>query len=131
MKKTIILLSIILIFSVSLACIAQDTDIALKTSTVAVLKTTLRSLNLKNPESDLDINFKNNDYRYICLYGYACYTPGVESTKMREIDPMEMRCLDGTSDAIESSEHKILIGQAEKYAETYNKLLLEKLRKNP
>ncbi len=101
------------------------------TSNTAILKTTLSSLNIEEPEKDINKNIKNNDLRFICVCGYACYTPGVEQNDLSLTTKYGIRCLDGTSDMIENDEHAQLIKDARKYAEHYNALLLKEIKNRP
>ena len=98
------------------------------TSNAATLKTTIGGLNIGNPEVDVDKNTGNNDFRFICICGLTCYAPGVEKDDLTLTKKYGVRCLEGTSDAIESDEHEKLIQTARIYAEAYNMLLLKKLK---
>jgi len=90
------------------------------TSNTMILKTTLSSLNIDDPEKDIQINIKNNDLRFICVCGYSCYTPGVEKDDLLLTEKYGVRCLEGTSDVFDSVEHVKLIMNAKGYAEHYN-----------
>jgi hypothetical protein len=97
------------------------------TSGTAILKTTLRALNTEDPAADLRTNIGNGDYRFIDIYGFVCYPPGVTEQELPLVSKYGMRALDGTSDAIESDEHAALMRKAVKYAETYNELLVHEV----
>lgn len=101
------------------------------TPNTAILKTTLGTLNIDNPEKDLDENIRNKDLRFICICGYACYTPRVEQSDLSLTKKYGIKCLDGTSDLIESDEHAKLIKDTIKYAERYNGLLLKEIKNRP
>jgi hypothetical protein len=92
------------------------------------LKMALKSLNLENPEVDANQNLSNRDPRFICICGYACYTPGVEKDDLALTKKYGSRCLEGTSDVVEGDEHGKLIEAARNYAVKYNAVLLKKLK---
>lgn len=102
--------------------------VALITTDTAILKTTLRTLNLDSPKADVEINVRNGDFRFICICSYACDTPGVEEKDALLRNKLGYRCLEGTSDRIESDEHMRLIKAARQYAELYNAELLKTLK---
>lgn len=93
-----------------------------------ILKAVLRSLNLQNPEQDVNANSAKRDLRFICICGYACYTPGVDKDDLSMTEKYGKRCLDGTSDVVEGDEHGKLIETARTYAEKYNGILLTQLK---
>ena len=97
-------------------------------SQTETLKTILKSLNTQNPEKDVYANLTNQDLRFICICGYACYAPGVEKADLALTKKYGTRCLDGTSDVVEGDEHGKLIETARTYAEKYNNALLMKLK---
>ncbi len=99
-----------------------------KTPKVAILWRTLENLNLDNPTEDVEKHVANNDFKFIGIYGYSCSSPGVEKENLALIQKYGMRCLDGTSDNIESDFHMRLIETAIRYAEKYNHFLLKKLK---
>lgn len=86
-----------------------------------ILKSTLSKLNLKNPATDAKVSVAAGDRRPVGVYGYACHVPGPEGRHL----PMtvNIRCLDGTSDASESEEHQHLIKTATAYARAYDQEL--------
>ena len=88
-----------------------------------LLASELAGLDLAHPESDVAANLAKGDARYICVYGYAATTPGTD----RRIPADELRCLEGTSDAVESSRHEQLNKDALRYARTYNIALDQRL----
>lgn len=87
----------------------------------ARLRTTLSSLNLKDPGADARTHVAQGDLRPVGIYGYTCSIPGPEGN----LPPprVDVRCLDGTSDAAESEEHRHLIKVAEDYALAYDREL--------
>lgn len=95
-----------------------------------VLNSELESFNIQDPTSDLNKNIELEDYRFIGLYGYGTYYPGVEGEDYKYVIEHGSLFINGTSDVIESKEHGDLIQTAKEYAENYNKALLNYL-KNP
>ena len=93
-----------------------------------ILKAVLRSLNLQNPEQDVNANSAKQDLRFICICGYACYTPGVDKEDIALTKKYGQRCLDSTSDVVEGEKHGRLIEAAKTYAEKYNDILLKQLK---
>jgi outer membrane lipoprotein LolB len=109
--------------------IARDTDGA----GVKVLKATLATLNLADPVADLEANLAKQDKRFIGINGYTCTAPGIKDEDHDEYMLVHsslygLKCLAGTSDAIESNEHMALISRAETYARTYNVELRRRIR---
>jgi hypothetical protein len=100
------------------------------TSNTTTLKTTLRSLNLREPKKDLIENVKNSDYRFMGVCLYYCYAPGLENQDTDLVEKRGLRILEGTSDNIEGDQHMKLIGTAMRYAEEYNQGLLEMIKSN-
>ncbi len=99
-----------------------------KTPKVAILWRTLENLNLPNPAEDAEKHIVNNDFRFIGIFGYSCYSPGVDKDNLSLTEKYGIRCLEGTSDVIEDDLHMRLFEEAIKYAETYNRALLKKLK---
>jgi hypothetical protein len=99
-------------------------------SNIPVLEKTLSALNLDNPTKDLDFNLAHHDRRFVGIYGYTCDAPEVTEAEWKIIHSGKygMRCLEGTGDVVEGSVHKALIGKATKYAITYNRELLNRIR---
>lgn len=81
-----------------------------------------------NPIVDAQKAIKNNDYKFKAVYGYALIIPGIEPKKQKHIaDQYGVSPIEGTSDDISGNDHARLINLAYEYAETYNKILLDKL----
>ena len=95
---------------------------------IELLKRTMESLHLENPTQDVDVRITNKDMRFVGVYGYSCSAPGIEKDDLALIQKHGIRCLDGTSDYIESERHRQLIESAISYAEKYNRYLLIKLK---
>jgi len=130
-KKRLIIKNICLLLSVLLltSCQAFNSTCRNKpyVSQLAVLKTEIASFNLSNPEEDVERNYANNDKRFIAVVGIAAYCPGLTKDETSLLNKYGIRTIDGTSDMIESEEHGQLQAKATRYAEHYNKALLEKL----
>ena len=91
------------------------------------LRITLQSLDLQRPAQDLDAALMAGDSRFVCVYGITADAPGVESLDRPVLQRQGMKCLEGTSDAIESPEHNELIRRASRYARDYNVELLRRI----
>jgi hypothetical protein len=124
MKKLIILLVLGMVVA---GCATYSEKTNSQISAVAIVKTELASLNLQNPESDLEKNFIHGDKRFIGIYGFVLYCPGTQGVSYDFIKQYGIRTIDGTSDALENEEHIALQRAAIKYAERYNQELLRKL----
>ena len=81
-----------------------------------------------DPARDLEVAWDRGDRRFIGVYGYAAYIPGVPESASRRLTEQGVRYLEGTSDAIESRAHGHAVARATEYARRYNELLLERLR---
>jgi hypothetical protein len=99
-------------------------------SNIPVLEKTLSALKLDNPTKDLEVNLAHNDRRFVGIYGYTCDAAEVTEAEWKIIHSGKygMRCLEGTGDIVEGSVHRALIGKATKYAITYNRELLNRIR---
>ena len=75
-------------------------------------------LNKADPNEDFDKAIEKSDFRFIGLYGYALFTPGVNINCLnrdKDINPIK-----GTSDNIMGYQHHKLIAIGNVYAEYYN-----------
>lgn len=91
-------------------------------SKTAILKTTLASLDLANPTNEAERNFAHGDWRLIGVTDYSCMPPGREGIALEPLArTVGLRCLEGTSDALEGSEHERLDQVARLYAIAYNR----------
>jgi hypothetical protein len=99
-------------------------------SNIPILEKTLNELNLDNPTKDLEVNLAHNDRRFIGINGYTCDAPEVTEAEWKIIHSGKygMRCLEGTGDVVEGNVHMALIKMATKYAVTYNRELLNRIR---
>jgi hypothetical protein len=86
----------------------------------------LRWLYDADPQRDLHAALARDDTRFLGVYGFAAFTPGI-SQDSRIVQRHGIRYLDGTSDALENKEHSHLTFAATAYARTYNQLLLRHL----
>jgi hypothetical protein len=84
--------------------------------------------------ADVNADFRHHvvegrDTRFVGVYGYGEYVPGVDSAlEARLVRQERVRFIEGTSDNITSPEHRRLVNKAERYATRYNKKLLRYLR---
>ena len=118
------------LFLLFLICtsLVQASDIKSQ-STESILMEELKKLNLKNPKQDVIKNLKNNDMRFIGVYGFTIMLPGIpDEYKFKIAKQYGIRAIKGTSDKIESSLHSDLISKAYGYAYEYNKILVKALR---
>ncbi len=118
----------VLLFFLTVASMASAKP--LPATNTSMLKMTLSSLNLADPSKDVRRNIANGDYRFIGIVDYSCHLPGREGLGLEHLSKIYgMRCLEGTSDAIESDEFGILMEQARQYGIQYNAALNELLPK--
>jgi len=96
----------------------------IQTSQIAILKTELQSLNLQNPMGDMEKNLSHGDMRFIGIYGFTLYCPGVDKANYNLVGRYGIRPIHGTSDAIERGEHGDLMNSATEYARSYNRRIL-------
>lgn len=80
-----------------------------------------------NVAVEVDANLKKGDRRFVGVMQYGLDIPGLRINRLVAENKYGVRVIDNTSDAIESNEHLQLQLGAKKYAETYNKLLQDKL----
>lgn len=85
------------------------------------LSATLSHLNLKEPAQDAKEHVASGDLRPVGLIGYSCSVPDARGASLPP--KVAIRCLEGTSDFIESDEHRHLIEVARTYAIAYNEAL--------
>ena len=75
-------------------------------------------LNNADPDKDFEKAIAKSDFRFIGLYGYALFTPGVNISCLnpdKDINPIK-----GTSDFVLGYQHHKLIAIGNVYAEHYN-----------
>jgi hypothetical protein len=112
------LCSVVLLAS---ACAPKPTPLA------SQLRETLSHLSLATPVADLDQNLASGDKRFVCVRGVTSYAPGVDDASELP-GRYGMRCLDGTSDALENADHEKLMDSATSYARVYNSELNRRIR---
>ena len=121
------IIKLLLLFIIS-TNLLQASDIKSK-STESILMEELKKFNLKNPKQDVAKNLKNNDMRFIGVYGFVIMLPGIpDEYKFKIAKQYGIRAIEGTSDKIESSLHSNLISSAYGYAYEYNQALVKALR---
>lgn len=121
---------LIIVFLAS-GCQASLVKENINTSNTALLRSELETLHINDPDQDMRKKMEKNDFRFVCICGFICYTPSVEKDNLKLVKIYGRRCLEGTSDGIDSEEHGKLIGVAIDYADKYNSLLLKELKKDP
>lgn len=123
-------LCVVIILVLSTSCAQQNTKLGEKNSNTEILYDTISHLNINDPSIDLIKNIKIGDIRFKGINGYACFTPGVTEKEQILVEHSGIHCLEGTSDAIESTEHGALIKIASEYAKKYNRQLVKALLQN-
>lgn len=120
-------LSIFLFLVFGFSALAEDVpcwmnpDTIPETEQVAILKTYLLPINLEAPEEDLKARIKHHDNRFIAIGGFRVTYPGLTDKEL--LCKYGFRYIIGTSDALESREHRDLIQAFSRYAAKYNKAL--------
>jgi len=117
------------ILSIALILIVTCSYSFAKDTEVTILENELSKLNLENPKMDLIIQIGRNNFRFIGLYGYTAYFPGIEKKDRSYLNKYGTFMIEGTSDSIESAKHEKFILKAKKYSEIYNSALLSFLKK--
>ena len=93
-------------------------------SKLKTLRTTVAGLNLADPEADAVRNFSLGDTRFIGIRDVGCHAPGREGIELGDLVKAHgLRCLDGTTDALEDDAHRVLQGKVVQYGIAYNKRL--------
>ena len=121
-----LILFVVLLFGPSAASYG---DIASQNNSIATLSRTLATLNLSDPFADLELNLKQGDHRFIGINGYTCMATGIADIEYQLLRRFGFRCLDGTSDVIESKEHDRLQEKASAYAREYILELYRSIKK--
>lgn len=108
------------IFVLAIALLLPST-VAADSTSVSTLRTTLSCLNLEDPAADAERNFAHGDSRFIGVRDYSCAAPGREGMELESLVATHgLRCLEGTTDALEGHEHEALQRQAKAYGIKYN-----------
>ena len=85
----------------------------------------LKWLDSANPVLDAKKAIKKGDYRLRAIFGYAVKVPGIDQGKYEDYKKIYgFNPIEGTSDALVSSEHVRLQHLASEYALKYNKVIL-------
>lgn len=84
----------------------------------------LRSLDLKNAESDARSAFRKGDRRFLGVNGLYDTPPGIDLDHRDLQESNGIRYIEGTSDIILGAEYNRLNDNAHKYAEIYNQEVL-------
>ncbi|MBS7457301.1 hypothetical protein [Coralloluteibacterium stylophorae] len=93
-----------------------------------VLRRTAASLHLDDPEGDAQRSVSEGDTRFIGITDYSCHPPGRHGTRLEALVELHgLRCLAGTSDALESAEHAQLQRELSVYGIAYNRALMKLL----
>lgn len=116
---------VICLIALLVACSSRSTSTTQSGDNIATLRATLSKLNLADPAADVAAHVASGDLRPIGLNGYTCSVPGPDANKPQQ--PSGIRCLAGTSDAIEGAEYGRLMTAAEVYAVAYNQALNKQL----
>jgi hypothetical protein len=88
------------------------------------------SLSRLDAASELRAAIASGDYRFLGIVGYVVVAPGVDfNDPLYPKHPEDMRIIEGTSDSQVGEAGKRFNTVAGAYAERYNRLLLERLRK--
>jgi len=120
--------SLIAVLGAGCAAQPRHTSLSLPLTSNSGGEQKLRWLYSADPQQDLLKALSRGDRRFIGVYGLGPTVPGIGAD-----DPLckryGVRYLEGTSDAIRSEEDWKLNDLADKYAENYNLLLLEHLRR--
>lgn len=95
--------------------------------------TSLQNFRNVNPVLAAENNYKVGKYHLLGVQGYAVTIPGVDPAKMRIVDGISrdgkysVVVIEGTSDVIQSEEHRRFISVVKEFASKYNKQMLKLL----
>lgn len=81
-----------------------------------------------NPARDLQAAVARKDFRFVGIWGYTVEVPGLNENDKR-IQEQGVRMIEGTSDALTNELAAKFQEKARSYAERYNHLLLDYLKK--
>ena len=88
------------------------------------------SLSRLDAATELQASIARDDWRFLGVLGYVLVAPGVEfDDPLYPKSPADVRVIEGTSDMMVGEAGKRFNMVAGAYAERYNRLLLERLRK--
>jgi outer membrane lipoprotein LolB len=121
-------LAVLITICIALGACSAKNDSETAQAQTKRLSLALEKLDLSNPVADLDAALRAGDKRFVCVLGYGATAPGVSTKDEISLQSRGMRCIEGTSDALESDEHERLTGKAIAYARSYNLELMRRIR---
>ena len=106
-----------------------DIAVGLSDEDKRVVNEELARLKSADPEVDVQVAMRKGDYRFVGLMGYALEVPGINQREFQEKyrDQYGVKTIEGTSDYLETPEIGELWLLGRRYAERYNRLLLEEI----
>jgi outer membrane lipoprotein LolB len=107
-----------------MACTKVDKQVPMQNSNYTVL----RGLKIENAVTDAEASMRSNDFRLLAIRGYTLDVPGTSEDIQSIKATYGIREIEGTSDAIDGSEHERLIENARRYAMVYNKTIIANAR---
>lgn len=114
------LLTLLLMITLPPISIAKDNTAVTRSLTM---------LQNSDPQKDFDQNIKNNDLRFVGIYGFTVIVPGVDEYRKEYSKTYGLRMIEGTSDSITSPNVEKLNRLATDYAKKYNALLVQYVAK--
>ena len=100
------------------------------TTDLAILKTNLFPVNLRNPEEDLKIRIKHGDYRFLSMNGLIVTYHGLNFPEDKLLLCLAgEKNIEGTSDALDGEEHADLVIKFTEYTAIYNSKMKQYLKK--
>jgi len=85
----------------------------------------MRWLYFANATGDFDKAKTAGDFRFVGLYGFTGYVPGLDEQCVAD---EQVRYIEGSSDYRTSLEHNFLMKRGEQYAMRFNSLMFSHLR---
>jgi hypothetical protein len=116
-----------MLFTFQILCDACSRYDAARNVVSPELAATLAHLNLAATIADLDSNLGQNDRRFIGVNGISCGAPGKANASWPIVKQYELRCLEGTSDALTSDADARAQRAAIEYATRYNREWLRRI----
>jgi hypothetical protein len=94
-----------------------------------ILRGEVKNLNLADPLVDLRAQIKAGSYKFLGVSGFVYCAPlGVTGYQPDLLQKYGVRCIPGTSDALENREHAALMKAVTAYATSYNSALASYLK---
>ncbi|MBZ5643322.1 MAG: hypothetical protein LAO19_11215 [Acidobacteriia bacterium] len=84
----------------------------------------LRKLKIENAAADARNSIESKDFRLLAVRGYVLEVPGTSEDIQNIKTTYGLKEIEGTSDAVEGPDHKLLIDNARRYAEKYNQTII-------